>query len=240
MNLITGILNMVTSFIAGKIADSSLPKNTEMNIPEVKTLEDNEKNDSLSSRPSAGLDESRVQQDYSVTQKWHPGWKRELDQITEVVIHHTAGTGNIETLKKWMLGGERKDQYIKGISLFHFAIGRDGKIWKAGPITRWWYHSCSGKHDRFTIGIENIHKSGPFTDEQYENLFWLLFDYLPNYCPSFNRIVSHDYNYNTYSKMKKGCPGQDFGWGRLESEMTRRNIGYETHNFEEYTIKFPK
>lgn len=185
------------------------------------------------------FDESRIVQDYSVTQKWHDGWKRPLSRITEVVIHHTAGTGNIETLKKWMLGGERKDQYVKGISLFHFAVDRDGKIWKAGPISRWWYHSCSGKHDMYTVGIEHIHKSGPFTDAQYDSLFWILFEYMPHFCPSYNRIVSHDYNYNTYSNNKKGCPGPDFDWDRLENEMKKRNITFDTHGFDEYTIKFP-
>jgi len=184
------------------------------------------------------FDESRIIQDYSVTQKWHNGWKRPLSQITEVVIHHTAGNGNIDTLKKWMLGGERKDSYKKGIALFHFAIDKDGRIWKAGPISRWWYHSCSGKHDRFTVGIENIHKSGPFTPAQYKSLFWILFEYMPHFCPNYHRIVSHDYNYNTYSNVKKGCPGPDFDWTKLEKEIKRRNINFETHGFEEYTLKF--
>ena len=191
----------------------------------------------LTAKPD--FDESRIEQDYSVTQKWHTGWKRPLEQITEVVIHHTDGTGNIETLKRWMLGGERKAQYVKGISLFHFAIDRNGKIWKAGPLSRWWYHSCSGKYDRFTVGIEIIHKSGAFTDAQYENLFWMLFEYMPNFCTSYQRIVSHDYNYNTYSKIKKGCPGPDFDWKRLEAEMVKRGIVFETRGFEEYSLKFP-
>lgn len=192
-------------------------------------------------KPAAdtSFDESRITQDYCVTQKWHSGWKRPLEQVTEVVIHHTDGTGNIDTLKKWMLGGERSGQYVKGVSLFHFAVDRDGKIWKAGPVSRWWYHSCSRDHDKYTVGIENIHKSGPFTKAQYDSLFWLLFDYMPHFCPSYNRIVSHDYNYNTYSNKKKGCPGPDFDWKKLEAEMKRRKIRFDTHGFEEYTLSFP-
>lgn len=193
--------------------------------------------ENASAMPS--FDESRIKQDYSVTEKWHKGWARSPDSVTEVVIHHTDGIGNIETLKKWMLGGERKKQYVKGISLFHFAVDREGSIWKAGPVSRWWYHSCSGRHDRFTVGIENIHKTGPFTDAQYESLCWLLFEYMPHFCPSFCRIVSHDYNYSTYSNGKKGCPGPYFDWKRLESEMSKRNITFDTGGFDDYTLKFP-
>jgi hypothetical protein len=239
MNWFSSIISLVTALLTRKITNADTPTSDGSASSNIEPPADIVKPDPVPVRDLSGFDESRIHQDYSVTQKWHDGWKRPLGQITEVVIHHTAGTGNIETLKKWMLGGERKDQYVKGISLFHFAIDKNGKIWKAGPISRWWYHSCSGRHDQFSVGIENIHKSGPFTDAQYENLFWMLFEYMPHFCPSYNRIVSHDYNYNTYSNMKKGCPGPDFDWDRLEREMTRRNITFETHGFEEYTIKFP-
>lgn len=239
MNWLSGIISIVANFLILKNREKNISQENESgsSVSDVVTGSDNNHSESNHSIPA--FDESRIQQDYSVTQKWHAGWKRPLDQITEVVIHHTAGKGSIDTLKKWMLNGERKDQYTKGISLFHFAISMDGEIWKAGPISRWWYHSCSGKHDRYTVGIENIHKSGAFTDEQYNNLFWLLFEYIPHFCPSYCRIVSHDYNYNTYNNMKKGCPGPDFDWDRLESEMKKRNITFETHGFEEYTIKLP-
>ncbi len=185
---------------------------------------------------SANFNNSMIKKDYSVNNKWHGGWNRSLSQITEAVIHHTGSNGSIDSLKKWMLGGERKSQYKNGISLFHFAIGRDGTIWQAGDLSRWWYHSCSGKHDRFTVGIELVHKSGLFTDAQYTSLFWLLFVYMFHFCPSFYRIVSHDYNYDSYSNMKKGCPGSDFDWGRLVGEMKRQNIIYENHHIEEYSI----
>lgn len=236
MNWLSSIFSLVTAFFRKKITGDA---GTSAETAVVSQPDASGPPAAKPSFPAGPFDESRIVQDYSVTQKWHNGWKRPLDQVTEVVIHHTAGTGNIDTLKKWMLGGERKDQYMKGISLFHFAVDKDGKIWKAGPISRWWYHSCSRKHDQFTVGIENIHKSGPFTKSQYDSLFWLLFDYMPHFCPSYNRIVSHDYNYNTYSNMKKGCPGPDFDWKKLEAEMKRRKIVFDTHGFEEYTLTFP-
>lgn len=184
--------------------------------------------------------ENRIYQDYSVTQKWHTGWRRDFNEITEAVIHHTDGTGNIDSLKNWMLGGEFKDLYRKGVSLFHFAIDREGAIWEAGPVSRWWYHSCSGKHDRFTVGIEIIHKDESFTGDQYRNLSWLLFEHLPRLCPSLTKIVSHDCNYHKYGYMMKGCPGPDFDWERLEKEMKMRNIIFIKDGNEEYTIKFPE
>jgi hypothetical protein len=189
-------------------------------------------------QPPKKLDESRIKVDYSVTDKWHKGWKRPLDQINEVVIHHTGGNGTWEGLRNWMLKGERKASYKKGVALFHFAIGKTGILAKFGPIARWWYHSSSGRHDRYTVGVEIIHRSGKFTDDQYETLFWLLFEYMPYHCKNYTRIVSHDYNFNTYSNGKKGCPGPDFEWERLEDEMKKRNIKYSTHGFEEYEVDF--
>lgn len=185
------------------------------------------------------FDASRLVSDYSVTEKWHRGWKRGLSEITEAVVHHTAGGGNINSLKSWMLAGERQESYKQGIGLFHFSIDADGAIWKVGPISRWWFHSSCGQHDRLTVGIELIHKSGPFAEKQYESLFWMLFEYLPHFCQNYNRIVSHDYNFNTYSNNRKGCPGPDFSWARLEDEMKKREISYRTHGFEEYAITFP-
>ncbi len=235
MNWFTVITNLFSNIFAGRLKQA----NNSMGSQDAKISGMDDNTSSTYRNNSAIFDESRIQQDYSVVEKWHSGWKRSLEDITEVVIHHTDGTGTIDSLRKWMLEGERKEQYTKGISLFHFAIGKDGLIWKAGPISRWWYHSCSGQHDRFTIGIENIHKSGEFSEEQYSNLFWLLFEYMPHFCTSYYRIVSHDYNFQTYSNRKKGCPGPDFDWSRLEDEMKRRNIIFEKHKPEEYTIKFP-
>lgn len=36
------------------------------------------------------FDESKIIMDYSVIEKWHQGWKRNLDSINEAVIHHTG------------------------------------------------------------------------------------------------------------------------------------------------------
>lgn len=183
----------------------------------------------------AGGADIEIVKDYSVTDKWHKGWSREMRDITEAVIHHTDGGGDIYTLKQWMLGGEFSSRYKKGKGLFHYVIDREGRIWEVGPLSRWWYHSCSGKHDRSTVGIELIHKSGPYTDKQYEALSRLLFDYLPPDV-QFSLIVGHDYNYKKYSNDTKGCPGPDFRWERLEEEMKKRGLKFVPQAKEAYEL----
>lgn len=188
--------------------------------------------------PNASFDESKIHTDYSVTEKWHKGWKRPLSQIEEAVIHRTMGNGDWEDLRAWMLAGERKKQYKRGIALFHFAISPNGHIWKLGPIGRWWYASTSGQHDKKCINIELI-GFGPFTEEQYESLFWLLFEYAPHFCSNYHRIVSHDYNGNTYSGVKKGCVGPHFDWSKLEGEIVNRGYNFENFGFEHYNLIKP-
>jgi hypothetical protein len=166
-------------------------------------------------------------QDYSVIDKWFEGWSRNVNTIIEAVIHHTDGGGNVETLKNWMLNRERTDQYKKGIALFHYAIDKKGSIWEVAPLSRWFYHSSSGKHDEYTIGIELIHKSGQFTEKQYDSLFYLLFETFPKWCKNYNHIVSHDYNYNKYKSRTKNCPGPEFDWDRLKLEINKRKLNFK-------------
>jgi len=154
---------------------------------------------------------------------------RELDSIDEVVIHHTAGDGNWKGLKGWFLGKDnpRRAQYKKFVALTHYYIQKDGKIIEAYPLDTWLYHSCSGKRDKTTIGIELIHKTGDFTEEQYKSLFYLLFDFLPANCPNLKVISSHDYRYKKYSNITKDCPSDWFDWARLKAE---NKLDYEVHH----------
>jgi hypothetical protein len=154
--------------------------------------------------------------DFEITKKYNEGFPRALKSITEFVVHHTAGRGVWAGLKKWMLGGERAEEYKRAVALFHFAIDKDGAIYQVGRLNRWFYHSSSGRHDKLTIGCELIHYNGPFTEEQYQSLAYLIYEYLPTLCPGLHRIVGHDYNKNKYSGSRKGCPGPNFDWPRLE------------------------
>lgn len=183
-----------------------------------------------------------------VSKKFHKGFKRiklapqskikaSLNFIEEVVIHGTGGGQSANGLLNWMLKGERGKQYKKGIALFHFLIGRQGEIYQVGFLDRWYYHSSSGRHDKKTIGIELLNPEpvnmGAYTERQYVALEDLLFNMLFSTCPNICRIVSHDYNSNTYSGYRKGCPGADFRWERLRDTFKQHKIDMESKVFED-------
>jgi N-acetyl-anhydromuramyl-L-alanine amidase AmpD len=153
---------------------------------------------------------------------------RDLLDVNEIVIHHTAGDGNWKGLLSWFLKAEgaRKELYQKAVALTHYYIEKDGNVIEAYPLTTWLYHSCSGKRDKFTIGIELIHKEGKFTDKQYAALCGLIFDYLPEKCPNIKTISSHDYRYLKYSGRSKGCPGKDFDWSIIKDN---NRFGWEVN-----------
>lgn len=173
---------------------------------------------------------------FDVTQTWHPGWKRNIEDITECVIHGTGGGKTATGLLSWMIGGERSKQYKKGIALFHFLIDRKRIIYQLSPIDRWYYHSSSGKHDKKTIGIELLNPApgneGDYTEGQYSSLEDLLFGSLFA-CRSITRIVGHDYNYNTYLGKRKGCPGKYFSWTRIRDMFRLRHIDLLPEVFED-------
>lgn len=150
--------------------------------------------------------------DALIRDKWHRGFERKKP-INEIVIHGTGGGGTYA----YVLSGDRKDLYIKGVALFHYLIEQSGKIIEIIDPERWVYHSSSGVHDEKTIGIELLnpdgHNDAPYTAAQYESLFFLIDFLMTEY--AITRIVGHDYNYKTFSKKTKGCPG-NFAWTRLE------------------------
>lgn len=173
--------------------------------------------------------------DIRVQALYHPGQPR-IKAARRIVLHGTAGIGNVDKLVGWMLQGERAENYYKGISTFHFAIGRSGKIVQLIDLDHWVYHSHSGNHDEESIGIElcntSRNNSAEYTNAQYESLFWLIFVYLRGRCP-IQEIASHERMMQKYSKKawkKNGeqysCPG-NFDYDRLESEMYARKISYK-------------
>ena len=162
--------------------------------------------------------------DEVIRNKWHRGFERKKP-IKEIVIHGSGGGGTYQ----WVLTGGRKEEYKRGISLFHYLIEQDGKTIEIIDPERWVYHSSSGKHDETTIGIENLNpdpqNKAPLTEGEYKSLFNLI-DYLMETYPTINRIVGHDYNYLTYSGATKGCPG-NFTWSRLEEHLTKKKIKFK-------------
>lgn len=153
--------------------------------------------------------------------------ERKLEDVTEIVIHHTAGDGSWKALKSWILSPtcERQSMFKKFTALTHYYIDKDGTINQIFFLDRWTYHSCSGKHDKNTVGIELVHSKGEFKDAQYNSLADII-AHIVSICPNITTIVSHDYNYMTYSKKAKGCPGNDFKWDRLNQMLKDKGMEF--------------
>ena len=149
---------------------------------------------------------------------------RSIEDITEIVIHHTAGGGSWRGLKSWFTSKtcERKDQFKRFIGFTHYYIEKNGTIFQPFNLDSWMYHSCSGKHDKKTIGIELIHNTGEFPEEQIDALVNLV-EHIYKTCPIM-QIVSHDYNYMYYSGKAKGCPSKWFNWSEFESKLEEKGI----------------
>ncbi len=139
-----------------------------------------------------------------------------------------------------MLSGERAKEYNRGIALFHYGINPDGRIVEVVDPDYWTYHSSAGWYDKRTIGIELMNSSksnrNPYTAEQYESLFNLIFDHLRKVYPSITRIVGHGFNKRKYSRKNKQCPGVGFDWSKLEAEMKTRALNSEKINKDAYII----
>jgi len=186
--------------------------------------------------------------DYAIRNKWSKGLPRLSKRtvahpirkpvpITEVVVHGTGGGGTY----MFVLGGWRKEQYLKNIALFHYLIQLNEKIIEILDPDNFVFHSSSSWHDATTIGIEieNPHKfnDAPYTEWQYEALGYLIFDKLLEKYPTINKIVSHNMNGQIYSRKSKACPGAGFDWTKLEYEMEKRNISYKKLKDEIYIFE---
>ena len=166
--------------------------------------------------------------DHSLMEMFGTPPSRKLEDVNEIVIHHTDGGGTNKSLFQWFKSKDcpNHELYKKFVALTHYYIQKDGEIVEAYPLDTWLFHSCSGQRDSKTIGIELIHKTGEFRPEQYESLFWLIFDHIPSVCPNIKVISSHDYRYNLYSKKTKNCPSQWFDWAKLKGANTK---GFKVH-----------
>ncbi len=184
--------------------------------------------------------------DKQIRNKYKQGWINKIrnTSITEVVIHGTAGGNSATNLLRWMYNGERGSEYMKGIALFHYLIGREGEIFEVIDPEYYVYHSTSGSHDKQTIGVEMINpdkmNAEPYTDAQYKALFSLIFDHLMPLYPTINRITSHRYNiviYNGGRITPKQCPGTGFSWEKLDAELTKRKLTFQRDGQLRYQIK---
>jgi len=172
-----------------------------------------------------------IKKDTIIRSKFHKGKSRTawLGKVKEIVVHGTGGAGTLN----WVRSGGRAREYYKAVALFHYLIQRDGTIWEIIDPDRWVYHSCRGSKDKNAIGIEMVNtaydNSDEYTEEQYESLNWLMFEYLMNRYPDIKVIMSHKraWQKNSRGRRWKECPGPGFDWRKIEDYMKFHNIKYQ-------------
>jgi N-acetyl-anhydromuramyl-L-alanine amidase AmpD len=129
-----------------------------------------------------------------------------------------------------MLSGQYESDYVRGIRLFHYLIDRNGDIYSIISKLYKVFHSSSGAHDEFTIGIEMVNPAmenqGEYTREQYTSLLSLI-DYIRLEC-NIKTIAGHGATKAKYSSGYKSCPGQ-FNWAFLEQNYKLNKIQTETY-----------
>lgn len=159
--------------------------------------------------------------------KLYPCFGRNLKDISEIVIHGTGGGTNAASLLRWILAGERAEEYKKGIGLFHYLIDRDGTIYKLYSLEKWMYHSSSGQHDKCTVGIELMNPSTnnqvEYTVEQYKSLAELV--KAANGLATIKTIVGHGFNKQKYSGLYKVCPGR-FDWFNFGEILDKMGMSF--------------
>lgn len=161
--------------------------------------------------------------------KYMPGFDRSLKDITEIIIHGTAGGTSAQAVINWMIGGEREDLYNAGIGLFHYIIDLNGDTYEIIDSSKWVYHSDCSSHDKHTIGIEMLNtqllNAGSYTVKQYEALKELIVELIKKF--PIDSITSHDVNRYKYSNLNpKPCPGYLFNWDMVDEavEETERTL----------------
>lgn len=173
--------------------------------------------------------------DHKIRNKYSKGFNRPVPP-EEIIIHATAGGGTY----KWMLMGSRRKLYERGIGLFHYLIQRiKDRVIEIIDTDKWVYHSSSGKHDKYTIGIEIVNPSPfnliPPTKRQYKDLFTLI-DLLLEKYPSISIIRSHKRTKMIYSGKPKRCPGK-FDWEKLSDHLGRYWIKEHEDSYKKMPIQ---
>ncbi|MBN2401973.1 MAG: N-acetylmuramoyl-L-alanine amidase [Spirochaetes bacterium] len=165
-------------------------------------------------------------------------FNRKVEDIKEIVIHGTGGGKSARAILNWMLAGERAEQYKKGIALFHSEIDKNGDIYNILNPLYWCYHSSSGKHDKYTIGIElvnsEVDNKGSYTSNQYKSLFEMIDAYLGLF--PIASIVGHGYNGKKFSGKYKNCPG-NFDWNKLQKFLIAEGFKFNKADNECYELE---
>jgi hypothetical protein len=193
-----------------------------------------------------------------IREKWSQGFDRSPEDVTEIVIHATAGIGQIKwqetsDLKviqsridsaqtaddkdKWTKEYNRVAQWSKGIGIPQYNIDRKGNVTEIIDVFKWTYHSCSGVHDKHSIGIEfdkvDASNKDDITPDQMQNGIELCKQLCVMF-PNIDKIVSHYHNWYVYfNHNPKPCPGPfpfdsvQIIFNEFEKELGRHITVYE-------------
>jgi hypothetical protein len=189
--------------------------------------------------------------------KYHNGIER-IHPIKQVVVHGTAGGANSAALiDRWILTPkfERAQAYKNGEG-FNLNIDYDGTINQfSDPKKYWYYHSSSWRglknrqdeYDATTVGIEFMNKANwthplgpnglPYTDEQYKAFleYFILKLYPEN--PNIDSISGHGAIQQRFTGKHKVCPGPQFKWELIATELRANMFQCELGNELIYNIK---
>ena len=167
---------------------------------------------------------------YGIYDKYKNGFKRD-NPPNQIVIHGTGGGASAQSLFDWILGNkfERADAY-RGGEGFPYLIDRNGDIYElSDPAKIWQYHSGTGGHDKWTIGIELVNPSGgnlaEYTAQQYGELCKLIVRLLSEF--PINMIVGHGALQKRITGKYKVCPGPGFEWDILANELTSQGYSFD-------------
>jgi hypothetical protein len=175
------------------------------------------------------INDNRIYKKYIKDQEIENVLTRSVEDIKEIVIHGAGIASSATGVLNWMARGgimpdgtTREEQYKKGISLFHSEIDRNGNVYNILSPLFFCYHSSSGHHDRFTLGIELINgevdNKFEYTNEQYQSLFNMIDAYSGLF--PVGTICGHGYNGQKYSGKYKNCPG-NFNWDKLQEYFSK-------------------
>ena len=145
--------------------------------------------------------------------------------IDLIVIHHTAGTAPISPGFMASSGRRVSPHYVIPVDGQVVKMVRDSEVaWHAGG-SRW---KGRQRVNDFSIGIEIVHRSGPYQAAQYASLLVLLNALLTTHTSiSRDQIVGHsDVGVNAAGVLgrKSTDPGVTFEWTRLAAR--NMSLGY--------------
>lgn len=148
-----------------------------------------------------------------------------------IVNHITAG--NFPGCLSWMCNPQAQ-------ASAHYLVNRAGATyqlvkdedtaWHAGIVNRPNWALYDGTNpNRYTLGIEHEGFDGTLTEPQYQATLWLHQQLIAKWkLPvTTNNIIGH---YRIGSVNRPNCPGPNFPWQRLLTDLTQRSVNIAVGN----------